>query len=257
MILLIDMESTSVDTSKARITEIGAMLVSSTWNILEEANHLIWDSTYPALTPEVVKVTGIDQNLLSSNGIKLSASLAHLDEMFQKAEHVIAFNSKYDSSLFKTEVDRNKQLLSLKGTQNIYNKDWLCAMSDLEKNYEFKSWRLMHVALEYGVTVNPKVLHRAIADVELMRQMLEASGYTVEDIYKFRNTPWIYVEADVKKPWLDNGESSTLAKSLGYSWERAKGDTTDRVFEKKWIKRIKETMLDKELNQLIKVRRLT
>lgn len=256
MILLIDFESTGVDTAKARITEIGAMLVGSTWNKIEEANHLVWESGYPAITPEVTKVTGIDQALLSREGVTLSAALAALDGMFQRAEYVIAFNSTYDSSLFKTEVDRNKQLLNLKGVQNIYSKDWLCAMSDLEKNYEFKSWRLMHVALEYGVTVNPKILHRAIADVELMRQMLDASTYSVQDIHAFRNTPWIYIEADVKKPWLDNAESSTLAKSLGYSWERARGDTTDRVFEKKWIKRIKETMLDKELNQPIKVRRI-
>lgn len=255
-ILLIDMESTGLDTSKARITEIGAMLVDSKWNELEGMNELVWQSGYPAITPEVEKVTGITQDILNRDAITPLAAFAALDALAQLAQFVIAFNSAYDQALFKAECNREPQLAKLDGIAKLYLMPWLCAMSDLEKNYEFKSWRLMHVALEYGVTVNPKILHRAIADVELMRQTLQASGYTVDDIAKFRNTPWIYLEAEVVKPWTDGGKSAALAKSLGYSWERARGDSTDRVFEKKWVKRIKENQLEKELNQQIKVRRI-
>ena len=256
-VLLIDCESTGLDPKNARVTELGAMLVDSKWQELAGMNELVWESGYPAITPEVTKVTGITQDMLSKDGVSFKEALTHLDQLADSVDYIVAFNAAYDEELLKAEIARHPEVQSMGIAKLLLSKPWLCAMSDLEKNYEFKSWRLMHVALEYGVTVNPKLLHRAIADVELMRQMLEASGYTIQQMNEFHVEPWIYVEADVKKPWLDGGESAALAKQLGYAWERARGDQSGRAFDKKWIKRIKTRNIEQELNQPIKVRRIT
>ena len=121
---------------------------------------------------------------------------------------------------------------------------WLCAMADIETNYKFKSWRLMHLALEYGVIVNPKELHRAINDVELMRQLLQASGTSVEAMLEYQRSPWMYCVAKTQAPWEDNGQSTTAAKALGFAWQQARGDDSGRTFEKRWVKRLKEKDLD-------------
>lgn len=256
--LLIDFESTGVDTKTARITEIGAMITTDNWTEVTGISELVWQSGYPALTPEVVKVTHITQQMLNEQGISMVAAMALLCTLVEefKPTHVVAYNKAYDEALFRAELVRQPELMDIPYMKELAALPWVCAMSDIEKNYEFKSWRLMHVALEHGVTVNPTILHRAIADVELMRQMLVNSGETADTMYTFQKIPWVYVEAIVKKPWDDGGESTDLAKKHGYSWERARGDDTQRSFSKKWIKRIKEKNYEQELALPFQVRRL-
>ena len=153
----------------------------------------------------------------------------------------MAYNRGFDEPIVKNEIRRQSINSSMPvGLAHIMAVPHLCAMTDLEKNYEFKSWRLMHVALEYGVTVNPNELHRAIADVELMRKMLQASGYSPTDIYAFQQEPWVYVRALTRAPWEDKGESTGKAKQAGFSWEMARGDETQKKFSKCWVKRIKQ-----------------
>lgn len=238
MLLLIDFEATSVDAHTARITEIGAMVTDESFNEPEaRMSQLVWESGYPALTPENIAVTGITQDMLSSEGISLDRATHILGNMVRGMDitGVIAYNRKYDETLFKAEMLRSG--LSMDPTMNMLMQlPWLCAMEDIESNYKFKSWKQMHIALEYGITVNPKLLHRAINDVELMRQILKESGTTPEKMWDFQKTPWIYIAADVKPPWTDDGKSSSEAKSLGFRWEQA-GD--ERKFPKTWVKRIK------------------
>jgi DNA polymerase III epsilon subunit-like protein len=254
-LLLIDFEATSVDAKTARILEVGAMIVPSDFSGSGEGvSQLVWESGYPALTPEVERVTHISQDMLTKEGVPLARAVELLgDIVSDEIEFVVAYNSQYDETLFRAEMERTA--LSMDPKMNyLLQVPWLCAMSDIESNYQFKSWRLMHVALEYGVTVNPKLLHRAIADVELMRLMLQASGAHPQEMYAFQQEPWIYVAAEVKAPWTDGGKSSAEAKSLGFRWQQA-GD--DRVFEKTWVKRIKSRQWEDLLNKTnLKVREI-
>ena len=248
MLLLIDFEATSVDTQTARITEIGAMVVDNEFNEPEAGmSQLVYESGYPALTPENIAVTGITQEMLLKDGVTLERAFIELCELVQEydVDYIIAFNRKYDEKLFNAEVARGNY--SMWPELNVLAQTpWLCAMEDIESNYKFKSWKQMHIALEYGITVNPKLLHRAINDVELMRQILKESGTTPEAMYKFQQIPWIYIAANVKPPWTDNGKSSTEAKALGFKWQNA-GD--DRIFEKAWVKRIKPHQYEALVNQ--------
>jgi len=262
-VLLIDFESTGLDTKNDRITEIGAMRTDLQFNPrvtegtpCDQLSTLVYDESYPDITPEVERVTGITKQMLVDEGAQPNAAFMLLGDLVDvDLQCVVAFNAEYDKSLFIEEAFRNNMTLNPK-INHLMQIPWLCAMRDIESNYDFKSWRLMHVALEYGVTVNPKELHRAIADVELMRKMLQASGTSPKAMLEFQQEPWVYVEAFVTKPWEDGGKAATLAKAAGYSWEKAKGDPTGREFKKSWVKRIKQKDFDKELTLPIKVEKV-
>lgn len=261
MLLLLDFEATGLDTKEARTIEIGAMITDNTFNYTgaPALSTLVKGSNYPPLIDEVIKVTNITQELLDTEGVPPDKAFFSLHEMVHAPSDihfVVTYNTAYDHNLFKSEMKR-LGLENLPGINHLLTIPWLCGLNDIKKNYEFKSRKLMHVALEYGVTVNPKLLHRALGDVELMRETLIASGTTVEEMYIFQQEPWIYVRAICEKPWIDNNVSTNLAKARGYSWERARGDTTDRVFTKYWVKRIKQSSYDDELTLPFKVERIT
>lgn len=256
-ILLIDFEATSVDPKTARVIEIGARVVSDDWSSCDIGlSHLVWAPGYPEITPEVEQVTGITQELLSKEALEPRTAFAALGRLVTPdIKFVVAYNTAYDAVLFKEEMFRHE--LTMDGPMSwLLTVPWLCAMADIEKNYEFKSWRLAHVALEHGCTVCLKDLHRAINDVDLMYSMLQLSGTTPEAMYDFQCEPWIYVSARVEKPWLDGGKSSAFAKKAGFNWETCKGDYSGRVFAKQWVTRIKQKNYDKLLTLPIQVERI-
>ncbi len=245
-ILLIDFESTGLDTAKERIIEIGAMVVNENWDMKHTLSVLVQGQDYPSLSEEIVRITGITQNMLTLEAIQPEAAFQLLD-LVGDVDYAIAFNAPFDKGLFLAEAARQSATMR-SGINNLAQVPWLCAMADIETNYLYKSWKLMHLALEYGVTVNPKELHRAINDVELMRQLLVASGTTIKAMLEFNQSPWVVVRAMIPPPWEDGGKGKGLAQGRGYAWEVCKGTTEPRI-EKAWVKRIKAHQLDEETKQ--------
>lgn len=240
-VLLIDFESTGIDASKERITEIGAMLVNNDFTPLnqEGLSQLVYDKSYPEITKEVEEVTGITQAMLDAEAVKPVKAFDFLCEMIPNdVEFIIAYNKKYDETLFRSEVARNDYTHSK--LKLLTETPWLCGMVDVETNYAKKCWKLSHLSLDYGVAVNPSELHRAINDVELMRKMLIAAKATPQEMYAYQQSPWIYVVAKCRAPWDDGGVSTNNAKAQGFSWQVPKGDESGRVFEKRWVKRMKQ-----------------
>lgn len=255
--LLIDLESTGVDTTTDRITEIGAQLVDEDWSVLASFSQLVMPDAGLPLSAEVKKVTGLTDELLAKEGktleetVLLMLGIGPIDEVTS----VVAFNRSFDEELFKAEMLRNA-LSMVPKIHHLIHVPWLCAMVDIDTNYLYKSWRLAHLALEYGVTVNPKVLHRAVNDVDLMRQLLIATGKKARDLHSFQQIPWILVRALIPAPWEDGGKGRDEAKKMGYAWEIARGTDGPRV-EKAWLKRIKAHMLDEEIKSApFKVRQI-
>jgi len=245
-VLLIDFEATGVDPKTVRILEIGAMVTDDLFNPTgAQMSQLVWESGYPALTDEVKQVTGLTEDLLVSEGIPLAIAMRQLGNLItDDVKYAIAFNRGYDEVLFKEEATRSG--VNEAGVSRLRAMPWLCSMVDIEANHRFKSWRLAHLALEYKVPVDPNILHRAINDVELMRQMLVASRTTPQEMYDYQQVPYIYVAAVTKPPWEDKGKSTDLAKVRGYNWQVAKHDPSGLTFEKRWVKRIKEKDFEKE-----------
>jgi DNA polymerase III epsilon subunit-like protein len=245
-VLLIDFEATGKEPKEARILEIGAMLVTDDFEPTgTEISQLVYEPGYPALSDEVKQITGLDEKILLEGGIPLSEALVKLGGLVgPNVRYAIAFNKAYDEVLFKEELARVGVMDS--GLARLFSMPWLCAMVDIESNYKHKCWRLSHLSLEYGITVNPKELHRAINDVELTRKLLKATGTTPSEMFAFMNTEWLYVQAVIQKPWKDGGVGRDKAKERGYNWQSAKGDPSGTVFDSTWVKRIKEKDFSKE-----------
>lgn len=245
--LLLDVESTGLDTKKDRIIEFGIQVVDDNWEPTQTFSYLVKGADYPPLTADITRITKITQNDLDTLALSVQAATTMIDNICKSKEfdYVIAFNRSFDEDIVKTEMARGAFTM-LPGINKLCNTPWICAMADVESNYDYKSWRLQHLALEYGVTVNPKQLHRAINDVELMRQMLVAANANPHEMYKFQQTPWVFLQALIPAPWTDNGKGVAEAKKMGYQWEVAKG-TQEPRHEKCWVKRIKQHKLEDEL----------
>ncbi len=244
MNLLFDVETTGLNTNEDHIIEIGAMLCDDNWQSVGELSVLIDNPAKPVISELTSSLTGITQEMINQVGVPLSKAAELLSALVLDCNYVVAYNAEFDGPIFKAEMNRNA-LTMLPGINQMIQMPWLCAMKDIESNYEYKCWKLSHLALDRGLVVDPSTLHRAINDVELMRRMLEGSGLKPLDMYLFQQIPWVYVAAAIPAPWLDKGVGVEAAKAQGYSWQRAKNDS--REFEKAWVKKIKYDKLDQEI----------
>lgn len=241
----IDFETTGVDPKVDRPTEIGAVLWDESWNKLGEFSSFMYESNYPTVPEHVTKLTGgIDDALLKKEGRPPNEVMGDFFKFAINATYMIAHNAKFDKAFFEELLGR------LPGEDApIWNKPWLCSMTDIAQLKDFKCWKLSHLALDHGVTVVPSQLHRAVGDVELIGDFCRAGGYKIKDIAAYATVPWIVVKAAIPKPWDDHGVGKALARERGFRWEQVHGDK--RTFSKRWVKRIKGTELE-ELTALMK-----
>lgn len=257
--IILDFESTGVDTNTARPIELGVMLVDSkTWKEEAAASYLLWDKDYPELTEEVEKLTSILHSHVSQVGVKMVDALADLSEAWSMylplVDFIVAYNRDYDEVLMKNEAKR-VDIKSTPAGNCFLNKPWLCAMRDVEENMKYKCLKLSHLALDHGVPVDPSVLHRAMGDVRLTQQMLAKLAVPANDIYTYQCTPSVAVQALIPAPYQDGGKGKELAVKRGYSWEVPRG--TQEKYDKAWVKKIKLPAYDKEVCEApFKVRKI-
>ncbi len=115
--------------------------------------------------------------------------------------------------------------------------EWICSKNDVKTHADRRCTKLSHLGVDYGLVVDGKGLHRALGDVLLMGEMLKATGLTADEILKWKQEPWVYIEAQTEKPWKDEGRDVALAKADGYQWSKDYGNGL--VVQKRWSKRIK------------------
>ncbi len=254
--LILDVESTGLDTSNDRIIELAVARVDEKWNVLSESSFLIREAGYPVLSPEIEALTGITQQELEEKGIPLSEALFSFGQGLDDVMHIVAYNREFDQNIVAAEVNRAAAGMIRAGFI-LTNTPWICAMKDVEANLKMKCWKLAHLALDHGIAVDPADLHRAGADVELTRKVLAKLGESPEKMLEFQRLPWAFLRALIPAPWEDGGVGKGLCQKLGYNWETAKG-TDGPKFEKAWVKRVKEKYVDEEIQKApFKVRRIT
>lgn len=252
--LLFDSETTGLDPSKNHIIEIGAQLVDQEWNILGELSLLVKNPNVTEITSETTALTGIKQEDIDAQGVEIQDAISQLGALASGADYICAYNRDFDEAFLRAEIARHA-LGMIPVVNAMAQLPWICAMKDLEKNYGQKCWKLSHLALDYGVSVDPACLHRAVNDVDLMRRMLKQLGVTAYSMWEFQQIPWMYIAALIPAPWTDGGKGKDEAVKLGFSWERAKGD--EKRFEKTWIKKIKAHKLDDEIkNATFKIQQM-
>lgn len=225
----LDFETTGKDPQTARITEVGAVLKDClTGEVLVSLSQLVYDKDYPSLSQEVVDVTGITDDMLKEKGIPLMDALDALHGLMDLADCVMAHNAQYDRTVYETEMHR-------KGLEPRL-KVWVCTLTEVPYAEKYGCKRLSHLALDHGIVVDPSKLHRAVGDVELMFELLEKGGYTMEMIMDYRAIPSVIVRAKVS---YDDREK---AKARRYSWEKV----DNLMFPKQWVKKMKSNKVDQE-----------
>lgn len=254
-ILMVDFETSGLNPEVDRITEVGALVVNEKWEVQKSLSCLVYDPSAPSLLPEITALTGISDQLLLEQGKNINDVFCELHQLVDEhTAFVVAYNSEFDEGMFKATVKKHT-FDALPGINWLRQTPWLCAMKDVEKNYNNKCWKLGHNCLDHGLAVDPSLLHRAIDDIELTRKMLVHIGETPRGMVSFKNEPWAYLRALIPAPWEDGGAGKTAAQKLGYTWEQAKGDT--QKFEKAWVKKVKERFVEEETRRAsFKVRRI-
>jgi DNA polymerase-3 subunit epsilon len=230
-LLGLDFETTGLDTSKDRITEMGAVV----WDVdtkrpLTTLGFFLHDETYPPLSEEIIKITGLTDEILKEFGTPPAANLKWLDSYCKthKIDYIVAHNGEnYDRPLLYAELGRH----NIAG-ECLRALPWIDTRTDIPFASEPDSRKLRHLALDCGF-LNP-IEHRAIFDVLTMLRVL--SHYDLNAVLEYQKIPFITVRAIVS---YDDRE---LAKKQRFSWEKI----GDKTYPKWWVKKIKANKFDEE-----------
>lgn len=243
MVLLLDVETTGLDFENDRVIEFAMMVTSDDFrHKVDEFSVFVYGDEYPKISPEITKLTGIKPEYME-HAYPFDVVVEKLDLFCakHKPQAIVAYNAGFDSKMLKREYER-------RGLP-ILDDPWLCAMNDVESNRDFKCKRLSHLALDRGLIVDPSTLHRALGDVELMRRVLGAAGATVDSLKAYRAVPEVYIVANVAHPreGVKAEQQRAIAKTCGFSWEQARGDNDGPRFDKRWVKKIKQSDWETEV----------
>lgn len=234
-VLGIDFETQDADSKTTRATEVGAVLydyepgIKPQFREVDRYNPLIWDDAYPAQTEQIVELTGISDEMLKQEGRSPLLVFPAVLSFIHKADLIVAHKVSFDKSVLVNNVKR------IGG--EVPEKEWLCTLTNFPWPKRFTCRKLSHLAYEHGIMVDPRTLHRADADVDLMMRLI-GECYDFEQILAYARTPWIYLKADIVPPWTDGGLQSEFAKGLGFSWEQVR-NVEEHKWPKKWVKRVK------------------
>lgn len=236
-LLGLDFETTGLDTVKDRITEMGACL----WDVelkrpLTTVGVFMHEKEFPKLSPEIVRLTGLTDEILEEFGTLPKANLEWLERFCEKhkVDYIVAHNGEnFDKPFLFAELSRH----SVAGAC-LRALPWIDTRTDIPFPTEPDSRRLRHLALDCGF-INP-FEHRAVFDVLTMLKVL--SHYDIQEVLAYQKIPFVTVRAMVPAPWNDGGVGKDKAKAQRYSWERL----GDLVYPKWWVKRVKENQLEAE-----------
>lgn len=251
LVLGIDLETTGLDVTKDKIIEVGAALYDSeTWEALRGLESFIWEPSYPSLSEEITEITGIKEGQLVTEGVPLAHILPTLQEMFDECGAVVAHNADFDRGMLLGNLKNSGLAEKCRGA---FERDWICTAYDIPHTKP-SCRKLSHMALDYGVTIDPSKLHRAVDDVDLMINMLVARGVDFNKDVSYFNEPWVILRAIIPPPWTgrggDGGVGKNFISKLGYSWQVPRNPKAEGLFEKCWVKAIKESEIEAEKKAL-------
>lgn len=242
-VALLDFEATGVDPEKARPIEIGVALLDTEKNvILEEYSEFIDRHDYEPLSEEVQEVTGITDDLIKAKGESYEKVIEVLHPIMETADYMAAHNASYDRKVYGYECLR----LEIKPIK----RPWICTMRDIRWPKKFRCKQLSHMAVDLGVPMDERKLHRALDDTLLMKDLIEYSDFTWGEIIEYYEKPKVVIQAQVPKPFGrdgDGGVGKDAAKAQGYNWcAEWDGITYDMM----WTKQVPMDEFEQEKDSL-------
>lgn len=247
-LLGIDFETQCDDAKNTLVTEVGAVLkaravpglYNGEWLEAGRLASLTVTPEHKPQTPEIVELTGITDEDLRARGRPLKEVFLELLPLVERATVVAAHNKKFDKTVFEATCAR----LGL----NPPEREWLCTYTEVPYPKKYKCKKLAHLALDHGLKMDNRELHRADNDVDLMLELL-LHKYNIDEVLAYAREPWIVLKADVLGPWQgkggDGGIGTGQAKGLGYSYETPRAGP-ERTFPKSWVKCVKQREVEAE-----------
>lgn len=231
-LLGLDFETNGLDTATARITEMGLVL----WDVdtkgpIITVGTLLHDTTYPPQPEEILKLTGITDDMLKEFGTEPASNFKWLDSFCEKhkIEYIVAHNGEnYDRPLLYAELARSGV-----EARCLRSLPWIDTRTDIPFASEPDSRKLKHLALDCGF-INP-FPHRAVFDVLTMLKIL--SHYDINSVLEYQRIPFHVYRA------LTGYAERDKAKSQRYAWEKI----GEKTWPKFWVKKIKENMVEQEI----------
>lgn len=215
-----------VDPKQCRIWEYACVIWdTNSHNPIAFETDIVWKDDY-VFDPRMK----IEKHHLEEYGIAPVIALDRIRKAFASADAIVAHNGKdFDKIVLAEEFKRH-------GYNNEPDYLWVDTTVDLLYPPEVETRKLDFLAPVHGF-LNP-FAHRALFDVCTMLRI--ASLYDWNTTFTRARTEDIYVVAEVKKPWEDQGKSTDAAKLRGYRFDKD---------SKNWYKKIKETELQHEKTQ--------
>lgn len=199
----IDFETTGLDPTTDQVTEIGAVLFDWERKIPLQMLSCFVRTAKP-LDEEIVRITGITDEMLAEFGREESGAFTALDHLIDRADYAMAHNGgEFDLPFYKQACAR------LRRTPQ--EKLWLDSKTDIRFPDSITTRNLGYLAAEHGF-LNP-FRHRAVFDVLTMLNV--ASNYDLQLIVARAMEPTVYVRAMVTFDQKDK------AKDRGYYWYQA------------------------------------
>lgn len=247
---IVDFETNGVD-ALARPTEFALRMIVTDdphpngvdYFSPQRMGYLIYDTDYPPQPEIILKITGITDEMLKEHGKPWLDVVDIMLDIFKEVgwpDFFVAHNAPFDQRFFKNELRRFRDQLiekySYEVMEKLINIPWVCSINDVDHPKELKCKKLSHLALDYGIPVNPNELHRASDDVALLAQLLFKAKVDWERVSARHGMPWVIIRAIVPHPKDDNGTGKDKAAANGFRWQ----NLDDQKFDKWWVKKVKE-----------------
>lgn len=210
--LVIDFETTGLDTNTAEITEVGHLLFCMrTFDPIDMGSFLVIPQSKESLE-ETIDIHGISWDWVSKYGVSDLGVILRLKDYFKESDYIVAHNGiAYDKPVLFNHINRvNKKYNAfVESCDEIIGKWWLDTMIDIDYPSHMKSKKLTYLAAEHGF-INP-FPHRALSDCLTTLNVLK--NYDIEEVIANSKIPLLKVRALVEY------QDRELAKAEGFHWD--------------------------------------
>lgn len=181
-LIVLDTETTGIDSSKEEIIELAAVRLvnrNGTLEYAEEFDDLIRLSSGKSLSSEIVNLTGITEMMLNAQGVSKAEACGHLMRMLHVSRPlIVAYNAQFDLCFLYYFLQRYGDPSVLKGVKML---DALTVYKD-RRPYPHK---LSNAVDAYSlVTQNT---HRAVDDAKATVELLCAMQQEKDDLHRYVN----------------------------------------------------------------------